>query len=79
MDILDATGNQNLQNDQVVQFLERDFDVLCVNMVDRTAAGPGGGHDGPVEDHEVLENRYVWIPHQPVTSEKLEEIRASLE
>lgn len=39
VDTVDATGNQNLQNDQIVQFLERNFDVLCVNMVDRTAAG----------------------------------------
>lgn len=39
MDAVDAMGNQNLQNDQVSQFLDRDFDVLCVNMVDRTAAG----------------------------------------
>ena len=39
VDVVDAMGNQNLQNDQVSQFLDRDFDVLCVNMVDRTAAG----------------------------------------
>ena len=39
VDVVDAMGNQNLQNDQVSQFLDRNFDVLCVNMVDRTAAG----------------------------------------
>lgn len=30
--------NQTVQLEQVDQFIERDYDVLCVNIVDRTAA-----------------------------------------
>lgn len=38
VNVMDAKGNQNLQNDQVDKFLAQNYDVLCVNMVDRTAA-----------------------------------------
>ncbi len=38
VNIMDAMGSQNLQNDQVNQFIEQNYDVICVNMVDRTAA-----------------------------------------
>lgn len=38
LDIVDAKGNQNTQNSQVDRFISLDVDVLCVNMVDRSAA-----------------------------------------
>ena len=33
----------------------------------------------PVENCEILENRYVWVAHQAVTTENLEEILALLQ
>lgn len=36
--IMDGRINQTLQNQQVEQLIELDCDVLCVNIVDRTAA-----------------------------------------
>lgn len=36
--ISDARGNQTTQMDQVDRFLARGCDILCVNIVDRTAA-----------------------------------------
>ena len=36
LDILSADCNQMTQNDQVVKFLAKDYDVLCINLVDRT-------------------------------------------
>ena len=38
LDIQDAKGNQNTQNDQVERFIALGCDVLCINPVDRTAA-----------------------------------------
>lgn len=38
LDIQDAKGNQNTQNNQVERFLSLGCDVLCINPVDRTAA-----------------------------------------
>ncbi len=38
MDIQDAKGSQNTQNNQVERFLSLGCDVLCINPVDRTAA-----------------------------------------
>ncbi len=38
LDIQDAKGNQNTQNNQVERFLSLGSDVLCINPVDRTAA-----------------------------------------
>ena len=38
MNILDAKGNLNNQNNQVDKFIEQDYDIICVNLVDRTAA-----------------------------------------
>lgn len=34
----DAAGSQSTQNDQVDRFLDQGYDILCVNIVDRTAA-----------------------------------------
>jgi methyl-galactoside transport system substrate-binding protein len=38
LNIVDALGMQSLQNDQVDRFITLGYDVICVNMVDRTAA-----------------------------------------
>ncbi len=38
LSIADGRGNQSVQNEQVDRFLDRDCDVICVNIVDRTAA-----------------------------------------
>ena len=35
LDIQDAKGSQNTQNNQVERFISLDCDVLCVNLVDR--------------------------------------------
>ena len=39
-DIVDSQNNQPMQNDQIDAFLTKGMDALCVNPVDRTAAGP---------------------------------------
>ena len=36
--IADARSSQASQNEQVDRFLQQDYDVICVNLVDRTAA-----------------------------------------
>lgn len=38
VEILSSKGSQITQNDQVEKFIARDFDVLCINLVDRTDA-----------------------------------------
>jgi len=38
INVLDAKGNLNNQSDQVDKFVSQNYDVICVNMVDRTAA-----------------------------------------
>ena len=38
LNVLDAKGNQSIQNDQVDKFLSQGYDIICVNEVDRTAA-----------------------------------------
>jgi methyl-galactoside transport system substrate-binding protein len=38
LNILDAKGDQSLQNDQVDKFIAQKYNAICVNMVDRTAA-----------------------------------------
>lgn len=38
LSIVDGRGAQAVQNEQVDRFLDRDYDVMCVNIVDRTAA-----------------------------------------
>lgn len=38
LSLMDGRGNQTLQNDQVEQFLEEGYDVICINIVDRTVA-----------------------------------------
>lgn len=38
LNVVDGRASQTTQNEQVDQFLERGYDVICVNIVDRTAA-----------------------------------------
>jgi len=38
VNIVDGQSSQALQNDQVESFISQSYDVICVNMVDRTAA-----------------------------------------
>lgn len=38
LNLADGRSSQTLQNEQVDRFLDRDYDVICVNIVDRTAA-----------------------------------------
>ncbi len=38
LDVLDASGQQSIQNDQVDGFISQKYNVICVNMADRTAA-----------------------------------------
>lgn len=38
LNIADGRGSQSVQNEQVDRFLSQGYDVICVNIVDRTAA-----------------------------------------
>lgn len=38
LNILDSQSSQSIQNDQVENFLSKNYNAICVNMVDRTAA-----------------------------------------
>ena len=38
LDVVDGKGSQNAQNSQVDRFISLGVDVICVNMVDRSAA-----------------------------------------
>jgi len=38
LNVVDVRGCQTTQNEQVDQFLDKGYDVICVNIVDRTAA-----------------------------------------
>lgn len=38
LEVVDPKGNQNTQNSQVDRFLSLEYDAICVNMVDRSAA-----------------------------------------
>lgn len=38
LNIVDGQSSQSLQNDQVDSFISHDYNVICVNEVDRTAA-----------------------------------------
>ncbi|RDU22706.1 galactose ABC transporter substrate-binding protein [Anaerosacchariphilus polymeriproducens] len=36
VNMVSANGSQSKQNDQVEQFVEQNYDIICVNLVDRT-------------------------------------------
>lgn len=38
LDFANASGNQLLQNDQVETFIKQEYDIICINLVDRTDA-----------------------------------------
>jgi len=38
LDVQSAGGNQMVQNDQMEYFIDREFDIVCINLVDRTDA-----------------------------------------
>ncbi len=38
VNVTDGKGNQSVQNDEIDKFIEQGYDVLCINLVDRTAA-----------------------------------------
>lgn len=38
INVTDAKGNSTLQNSQVDKFLSENYDIICVNIVDRTSA-----------------------------------------
>lgn len=38
VEMVSANGSQLTQNDQVEQFVEQNYDIICVNLVDRTDA-----------------------------------------
>jgi len=38
LEVLNASANQMTQNDQMEYFIERECDIVCVNLVDRTDA-----------------------------------------
>nr|MCR4806617.1 substrate-binding domain-containing protein [Lachnospiraceae bacterium] len=38
LDIVSAGGSQLSQNDQITSFIDRGYDIVCVNLVDRTDA-----------------------------------------
>ena len=38
LNVADGRGSQSAQNEQVDRFLSQGYDVMCVNIVDRTAA-----------------------------------------
>ena len=38
LNIADGRGSQAAQNEQIERFLKQGYDVVCVNIVDRTAA-----------------------------------------
>lgn len=38
LDIVSANGSQLTQNDQVARFIDKDYDIVVVNLVDRTDA-----------------------------------------
>ena len=38
LNLVDARSSQSVQNDQIERFLDQEYDVVCINIVDRTAA-----------------------------------------
>ncbi len=59
----DAAGNQTTQIDQVDRFISLGFDILCVNIVDRTAASV------LVDKAEQAELPLIFFNRQPVAED----------
>lgn len=60
LDIQDAKGSQNTQNNQVERFISLGCDVMCINPVDRTAAS------AMIEKVMTAEIPVVFFNRQPV-------------
>lgn len=60
LDIMDAKGSQSTQNDQVERLLSLGCDVLCVNMVDRSAAS------GVIDKAMDADTPVVFFNREPV-------------
>lgn len=60
LDIQDAKGNQNTQNNQVERFISLGCDVLCINPVDRTNAS------AMIEKAMAADVPVVFFNRQPV-------------
>lgn len=60
LDIVDAKGSQNTQNNQVERLISLGCDVLCVNMVDRSAAS------GVIDKAMNADTPVVFFNREPV-------------
>lgn len=60
LDIMDAKGNQNTQNNQVERLISLGCDVLCVNMVDRSVAS------GVIDEAMDADIPIVFFNREPV-------------
>ncbi len=59
----DSMGNQLTQNEQIKQFIERDYDVLCVNLVDRTDAA------AIIDEGKKADIPLVFFNREPVSAD----------
>ena len=60
LDVMDAKGSQNTQNNQVERLIGLECDVLCVNMVDRSAAS------GVIDKAMAADIPIVFFNREPV-------------
>lgn len=84
IDISDGQGNQITQNEQVEKYINLRYDVICVNLVDRTNAAPiieQAVYAGipviffnrePVEEDMFLEDNIYYIGSDPRESAVLQ-------
>lgn len=59
----DSMGNQITQNEQIRRFIERGYDVLCVNQVDRTDAA------AIVDEGKKADVPVVFFNREPVSAD----------
>ena len=84
IDISDGQGNQITQNEQVEKYINLGYDVICVNLVDRTNAAPIIEQAAyaqipviffnrePVEEDMFLEDNIYYIGSDPRESAVLQ-------
>lgn len=60
LDVMDAKGSQNTQNNQVERLIGLECDALCVNMVDRSAAS------GVIDKAMAADIPIVFFNREPV-------------
>lgn len=63
LDISDAKESQRAQNEQIKRFISLNYDVLCVNLVDRTNAAP------IIDDAMAAGIPIVFFNREPVESD----------